>query len=133
MLIPLPARYPVSVAGLTNEQTPDEWRKLSAHEKRLARDAAVDLVRRNGAAESVVDFQPIDKRLSLRPSRDPASRPANESRPILIYPPGYARDARFAVVHLNVPTGMHHADATFYLERVDNRWSIRVRQFTYYL
>ena len=127
------ATYAVTEEGIIQRHAKEQWAALSQRELDAAGDAAWDVVRRHASGEGFEPFRPRDPRVKIQVQSDATTRRWRlEKRPVHAWPPGYTSDGGYAVVYLSIPWSMHHAKATYLLERDGDAWRVRLRQFVYY-
>jgi hypothetical protein len=125
------------VLSLSDEK---KLKALTAAQRRAVAEAAGDLVARVEKADPLSELRSTSGRVRIyedagvatQPTRD---KPFGGERASSVFPPGYSRDSRYAVVRLGFPwSGRRHSgEATYILERTDGGWKVLLRDFIYYL
>ncbi len=134
---PKPVQYPQTIDEVLFRHQQELWTKLTPTQTSASREAADHLVKRIQNRDFFVAFKPQDKRVRIHEERE--AQTAEESvrsrfdRPIEAWPPGYSKNKRFAVVRLIVPWSIHHAEGTYVLSEDHGKWTVRLRQFVYYV
>ncbi len=124
--------WSVTVDEVLYRHDEESWRDLSSAEETALAQAAADLVSRTTLEKGGVRFQSQHSRLNVGDTATSPEPRYGESRPIHLWPPGFTADRRLVVVRMSIPTGWHHANATYVLARQGTGWTIRVRQFVHY-
>jgi hypothetical protein len=160
---PEPAPFPRKVETILLQHDKKQWEKLSEPQRVAAQEAATDLVSRIKARDDASDgptaprsatapatrpldfdglsrvaisrpFAPSDPRVKLFDPTTTTTKPSRfDNRPVYAWRPGFTADQKYAVVSLSIPWSMHHADATYLLEKKGDTWVIVLRQFVYYV
>ena len=129
------ATYPVTAQGILLRHDKEKWAALSPTELDAATEAANEIVRRHASSDGFKPFVPRDARVNVQ--AEPTTQSARSSvleRPVQAWPPGFTADGRYAIVFLSIPWSMHHANATYLLQRGGgDGWRIVLRQFVYYV
>jgi crotonobetainyl-CoA:carnitine CoA-transferase CaiB-like acyl-CoA transferase len=129
-----PSTYPRTIDNVLLQHDKKQWANLTEPQTIAAQEAAADLVARWKAKEIDPPFAPADARVKLfEGSTTKPTMSRFENRPVLAWRPGFTVDHQFAAVSLGIPWSMHHAEATYLLEKHDGTWRIVLRQFVYFL
>jgi hypothetical protein len=135
LLFPGPSPYPRTAEQVLMRHDKKQWDALTPAQLAAAREAAGSLIARHqrGDALPATWNDPRIKIHSSPPEPQPKTRHPLADRPIHANPPGFAADARTAIVSLSLPWSIHHADATYLLVKEGTAWRIVLRQFVYYM
>jgi hypothetical protein len=117
-----------------------KWKALTKAQSGAAAEAAADLVARADKGDSLPELVSTSGRLKIHEDAGAATRPTPENsfgggRAVNVFPPGYSRDGRYALVRLGFPWSgrMHSGEATYIFERTDRGWMVLLRDFIYYV
>ena len=135
---PESATWKQTVDMVLYEHEPQRWQRLTEPQRAAVREAAGHLVARTLTAPQHLELHDVPKPITVidKPATtDGAERgpPGVFERPIRAWLPGYSDDQSVAVVRLSIPWSIHHAEATYVLQRADGKWAVLLRQFVYYL
>jgi hypothetical protein len=131
---PTPSQYPRTLQAVLLQHDKKQWATLDERQLIAAQEAAADLVARLKAKEIDPPYAPSDPRVKLfDPATTKPSISRFDNRPVEAWRPGFTVDHKFAAVSLSIPWSMHHADATYLLEKKGDTWTIVLRQFVYYV
>jgi hypothetical protein len=134
------ARRRLDAAEILSRNEDKKWKTLTAAQQQAATEAADDLIARADKGHLLPELKSASGRVKVYEDAGAATQPTRKNpfrreRPSCVFPPGYSKDGRYAVVFLGFPWSgeMHSGDVTYVLERTDRGWKVLLRDFTYYL
>jgi hypothetical protein len=128
-----PCTFPVTAEGILMRHDKEKWAALSPADIEAATAAADEVVRRHESHDGFKPFMPRDARVKIQAAPTSRPDPLTDTRPVEAWPPGFTAGGEYAVLFLSIPWSMHHADATYLLQRDGQGWRIVLRQFVYYV